>query len=991
VTARGGRLATAGGVGERALEITASSTSASQLATPGSQVRLDRRLALVHEALLSAGSGLTRRIDLSDVSFGEGARIRDAVAQLAARLGYVALCTRELEDRPDLVAALSGRSVVALHDGAEFAGMSALAHVALAGARLAAVVRVGATSAVSPDLARDAAGWGAWDDAARQGTAEASRFAVRGARRVLLIPGAARFGTVSSDAPPADPVAARLARRLDRAARLFALRRGAAARRELRAVVELGEGAPSRAALAARAGVALAGQWLDEAQPGQAAREARRAATSARRGGDGRALVAAGLLLGHALLDLARPGEAEWLFGALLESVREAGDAIAAAAATATARCLLWQGQVERAWQLLKQPLGPVHEDGLATLLRWRARVALARGELAEAGRLIGGCAGSPSPAPATTSAGLLSAELARRTGRLDVSAAMLAEMARAVPQSPVVALGVKVACLRLHVAAEAGDTGETARLAASAARLGRGLAAPLLAARLDVALEAAGRRRATRARALAEARGLPALLDTPTGGSAVLDDVLEVLSVCHESGADLDALTRLCEVLRARLDAASVRVAAGESGRMLGTAGGPTGPSALVVQRAMTSGRLVEPAPLSEAVEAAVPVRFAGEVLAVIGCRWPADAIVDPARAGALLTAAAAAAGPFVQDALDRASQPVAGPAGDDLGLVGTSPVMERLRDAVRRAAPVGFPVLVMGESGSGKELVARAIHRLGARRQRRCCAVNCAALTDDLLEAELFGHARGAFTGAVSERPGLFEEADGGTLFLDEVGELSARAQAKLLRVLQEGEVRRVGETLPRRVDVRVIGATNRAIEQEVELGRFRADLRYRLDVLRVTVPPLRDRPEDIPLLAVRFWDECAARAGSQARLDPKTIDALVGYHWPGNVRELQNVMATLAVQAPRRGRVGPHLLPRRLDPSPREQPGTLDEARRRFDAAFVRDALHRTGGRRGETARQLGLSRQGLIKLMIRLGLEPDPPPGRARSGRRGGAAA
>jgi transcriptional regulator with GAF, ATPase, and Fis domain len=170
-----------------------------------------------------------------------------------------------------------------------------------------------------------------------------------------------------------------------------------------------------------------------------------------------------------------------------------------------------------------------------------------------------------------------------------------------------------------------------------------------------------------------------------------------------------------------------------------------------------------------------------------------------------------------------------------------------------------------------------ARAIHKLSPRHTRRFCAINCAALGDDLIEAELFGHTRGAFTGATSERAGLFEEADGGTLFLDEVGELSARAQAKLLRVLQEGEVRRVGENLPRRVDVRVVAATNRRLEREAAEGRFRVDLRFRLDVLRLTVPALRERPGDVPLLAQHFWRVAADRVGSRAVLGPDALAAL------------------------------------------------------------------------------------------------------------------
>ena len=192
----------------------------------------------------------------------------------------------------------------------------------------------------------------------------------------------------------------------------------------------------------------------------------------------------------------------------------------------------------------------------------------------------------------------------------------------------------------------------------------------------------------------------------------------------------------------------------------------------------------------------------------------------------------------------------------------------MRALRARVLRVAAAPFHVLVDGESGSGKELVARALHAAGPRRQRRLSTVNCAALTDELLEAELFGHARGAFTGAVRDRAGLFEEADGGTLFLDEVGELSLRAQAKLLRVIQDGEVRRVGESHARRVDVRLVAATNRVLADEVEAGRFRADLRYRLEVVRIAVVPLRERPDDVAVLARAFWTDAAARTGTPRR---------------------------------------------------------------------------------------------------------------------------
>jgi transcriptional regulator with PAS, ATPase and Fis domain len=298
----------------------------------------------------------------------------------------------------------------------------------------------------------------------------------------------------------------------------------------------------------------------------------------------------------------------------------------------------------------------------------------------------------------------------------------------------------------------------------------------------------------------------------------------------------------------------------------------------------------------------------------------------------------------------------------------------MRDLRDAVERAAAAPFPVLVEGESGCGKELVARAIHRGSPRRDRAFCTVNCAALPDDLLEAELFGHARGAFTGAVADRPGVFEEAHGGTLLLDEVGELSARAQAKLLRVIQEGELRRVGENASRRIDVRIVAATNRDLRTEVSAGRFRLDLLYRLDVVRIVVPPLRDRREDIPLLAEHFWRDATARVGSRATLAAATQAALARHDWPGNVRELQNVLAALAVRCPRRGAIPPSALPAQFGAARRTEAWRFEDARRTFEEGFVRAALVRAGGHRGRAAEELGVSRQGLTKLMSRLGIRP-----------------
>ena len=311
---------------------------------------------------------------------------------------------------------------------------------------------------------------------------------------------------------------------------------------------------------------------------------------------------------------------------------------------------------------------------------------------------------------------------------------------------------------------------------------------------------------------------------------------------------------------------------------------------------------------------------------------------------------------------------------ADEPFDLVGVSAALEDVRKSVVRAANAPFTVLIEGESGSGKEVVARAIHRAGCRRERRFCAFNCAAMPDDLVDVELFGHAKGAFTGAASERLGLFESADGGTVFLDEVGELSARAQAKILRVLQEGEVRRIGENFARPFDARLVAATNRSLRAEVDAGRFRQDLLYRLDVIRISVPPLRERVEDIPLLAARFWRQAAERIGSKAVLGPGAVSALARYDWPGNVRELQNVLTALLVAVPSRGVVGASQMPAAIARAAHlASHESLGAARLKFEQRFVRAALARAAGHRGQTAAALGLSRQGLAKLMQRLHLD------------------
>jgi len=375
---------------------------------------------------------------------------------------------------------------------------------------------------------------------------------------------------------------------------------------------------------------------------------------------------------------------------------------------------------------------------------------------------------------------------------------------------------------------------------------------------------------------------------------------------------------------------------------------------------------------PLDGTTARVEPLRYGG---VRIGDAVLRGAPRDESEARAVLKALATACAPALRTRLDdlqlsRAGEALAGE------LLGVSPAMRALRDAVARAAGSAFPVLIEGESGTGKELVARAVHRLSARRDRRWAAVNCAALTDELLEAELFGHVRGAFTGAVGPRVGLLEDAHEGTLFLDEVAELSPRAQAKLLRVLQEGEIRRVGENSARRVDVRLVSATNRSLVEAARQGSYREDLIFRLAVIRLRVPPLRDRIEDVPLLAHHFWRSLSARTSTRAMLGPDAVAALCRAPWAGNVRELQNVIAALVVGGPSGGRIGARQVDQILadraqqDPTP---PISLARARQQCDHRMVAASLARHANQRAAAARELGVSRQGLAKLIARLNLD------------------
>jgi two-component system response regulator AtoC len=293
-------------------------------------------------------------------------------------------------------------------------------------------------------------------------------------------------------------------------------------------------------------------------------------------------------------------------------------------------------------------------------------------------------------------------------------------------------------------------------------------------------------------------------------------------------------------------------------------------------------------------------------------------------------------------------------------------------------RFASQPVTVLVLGESGSGKEAVARAVHDLSPRRRSSFVAVNVPAIPAALLESELFGHVRGAFTGADQDRRGLLEEAQGGTIFFDEIGDLPLALQSKLLRALQEREIRRVGENRARAIDVRVVSATSRSLSEGVERGVFREDLYYRLHVAVITLPPLRDRGRDVHLLARHFLARFAKEYGrGHLQLAPETAAALSSHSWPGNVRELQNVIAQAAALAEVDATVAPDLLP---EPLRRERrAGGPEGYRSRVDAhrrGLILEALERTGGNRTRAARDLGLSRQALLYLIRELNVPARP---------------
>jgi transcriptional regulator with AAA-type ATPase domain len=629
------------------------------------------------------------------------------------------------------------------------------------------------------------------------------------------------------------------------------------------------------------------------------------------------------------------------------------------------ARLLLWQGRLREALDLDLNAL-PEHrldDETTSTVAAMRVRLLVAADRLFEAGI----CAGALRRAAATASplarAIAQSAQLrvSLAAGDVDAGQAHLHEVIRLSRESRA---PLRAARARLQWAAALARAGRTADALRELHRLER--------------MGAAGPSRLSRAVAqqLREVRGKEGQATRAAGGPVpplrtVGSPIAALVAAAHEEEDDADAVRRMLDVVSTSMDCSRIDLWSADAGPSTAIVSVGSGLATMLGGRVLESGLALGPEAHDGGPEVGVPVRRARRLIAAIVGRWPADR-TPPSGAREVFELAALISGPRV-DAMLSIARESSRSATAIPELIGASAAADEVRSVIARAAAAPFSVLIEGESGVGKELVARAVHQLSPRRERRFCDLNCAALPDDLLESELFGHARGAFTGAVHERAGLFEDADGGTLFLDELADLSPRAQAKLLRVVQQQEVRRVGETFSRKIDVRLVTAANRDMNLEAQSGRFRQDLLYRLNVIRIRIPPLRERPDDISLLAQHFWQAAAGRVGTDALLTHGVLAALTRYHWPGNVRELQNVMAALAVAAPSRGHVRPNLLPAAISGATGITCARLSDARAQFERRAIESALARAGGSRTRAARELGLSRQGLLKMMARLDIK------------------
>jgi len=309
---------------------------------------------------------------------------------------------------------------------------------------------------------------------------------------------------------------------------------------------------------------------------------------------------------------------------------------------------------------------------------------------------------------------------------------------------------------------------------------------------------------------------------------------------------------------------------------------------------------------------------------------------------------------------------------------IVGHSLAMENVFEKIRQVAPTRATVLIQGETGTGKELIAKALHFNSPRSRKPFVAVNCGALSQTLLESELFGHEKGAFTGAIKQKNGRFELAHGGTIFLDEIGETTPELQVRLLRVLQEQEFERVGGTKPVKVDVRVVAATNRDLKKEVDAGRFREDLYYRLNVIRLDLPPLRERVDDIPLLASYFLKFYCNEHGRDLMFNPKSMAMLQGYHWPGNVRQMRTMIESAVILSS-----GKEIMPKNLPDEVRQEAPQTGQVRLRVgmtvaeaEKELIRATLAELSGNKAKAARTLGLGRKTLYRKLEEYGMDPGP---------------
>jgi two-component system response regulator HydG len=754
-------------------------------------------------------------------------------------------------------------------------------------------------------------------------------------------------------APPLPPDVADCLRRAGRAEGFARAGRHAAAERLLR---DVAAALHRRGAMAQAAHVSLIlGQLLLERGRAVAADQIfDDVSTTADRGVDPRVIWHARLWQASARIDQAQFTSAEAICRAVLaiDTAQDAHDR----AKTVLARVLLWQGRVDEAAEL-EWRVADEGGDAWIYGIAMHVRVLMRSGRLFEAGGyardLLTHADVSGSPI-ARVMASMAQLRVVAETGDLVAAEACLHRMRTCAREAHTPLRFVRARLLWADILHRAGRSHDAARIVSRLARVARA-APPLL-------------RRGIERRLRGEYEQKTVVVGA---GSMHQEHVAATLiRVVHDQDEDLRAVQQVVRWLAEKLRASRVDVCSADAGPVSTLVSVGAGLPTRLGQRVLEAGIVIGPEPDDPAGEIGVPLRSGTRLVAALLARWPVDR-ARPAEARAIMDIAAAVIAIRV-DGMIAAAREVAQASTTVPELVGVSAAIAAVRKAAARAAASPFAVLIEGESGVGKELVARAVHQLSPRRERRLCDINCAALPDDLFESELFGHARGAFTGAVIDRPGLFEEADGGTLFLDEVADLSPRAQAKLLRVIQQQEVRRIGESFSRKVDVRLVTAANRDMRAEAEHGRFRQDLLYRLDVIRIRIPPLRERPEDVAVLAEHFWRVAAARVGTHATLTHGVMSALPSYHWPGNVRELQNVMSALAVAAPARGQVRPSLLPAAIASGAAAGSARFVEARTAFERRFIEMALARAGGSRARAAREIGISRQGLIKLMVRLGI-------------------